>query len=155
MSVAATHEPPDGDYGQWEIALADRYPFALSEMRHPSAPLGTLEAHPLARWGIECNAGWRPIVMALLERLEKEIEGLPLDRRDRYRVVQIKEKSGRLAVSLASEPTGAMRVAIDDAGDRSRRVCELCGEPGEFARRRVYWSVRCQEHEDWLPWPPA
>lgn len=157
MSDVATEGPLHGEYGQWEIALAARYPRALSEMRHPSAPLDTLEASAIAHWGVECNPGWRPIVVALLERLESEIEALPIDRRDRYRVVQIREKSGRLAVSLASEPTVAMRALIDEASDRSTKVCELCGKPGELAERRVLWSVRCQDHEDWLPWnrPPA
>ena len=37
--------------------MAMRYPLALSEMRWPSVPLNTFDTRPLARWGIEVQAG--------------------------------------------------------------------------------------------------
>jgi hypothetical protein len=152
MTVIGFWAVSDGLFAQWEIELALRYPLALSEMRWPSEPLRRRTTRPLARWGIECRAGWRSIIIALLDRLEAEIEKQPLDRRDDYRALQIKEKFGRLAVHLAAEPTEAMWAAIDDAGEQSIRVCEVCGEPGGLAERRLYWSVRCSAHENWRPW---
>lgn len=152
MTAVRLDLPADGQYAEWQIDLALRYPLALSEMRWPSAPLGTMGARALARWGIECKPGWRSILVALLDGLEMEIEAQPLDRRDTYRVVQIKEKFGRLAVYLASDATQAMWDAIDDAGEQSIKVCEVCGAPGVLAERRFFWSVRCQGHENWLPW---
>jgi len=152
MTAVRMDLPPDGQYARWEIDLAVRYPLALSEMRWPSAPLGTMGARALARWGIECKRGWRSVVVALLDRLEREIEAQPLDERDAYRIVQIKEKFGRLTVYLASGATPAMWDAIDDAGEQSIKVCEFCGESGVLAERRFFWSVRCRAHEDWLPW---
>jgi hypothetical protein len=65
----------DGQYRSWEIEWATRFPLALSEMLLPSNPLDTIDAQPLARWGIEINAGWRPILERLLGRLEVEIPG--------------------------------------------------------------------------------
>jgi hypothetical protein len=148
---------PEGLYAEWEIDLAIRYPLALSEMRWPSVPLGKRSTRALARWGIECRAGWRQVVVSILDRLEAEIEAQPLDRRDGYRIVQIKEKLGRLTVYLASEPTAAMWTAISEASDQSSRVCEVCGEPGELAERPLLLSARCDVHATWRPWnrPPG
>ncbi|HVV49229.1 MAG TPA: hypothetical protein VHO06_06205 [Polyangia bacterium] len=154
---AAIFSPPDGLYTKWDIALSVRYPLALSEMRWPSVPLGKRTTRPLARWGIECQAGWRSVVERLLDQLEAEIEAQPLDRRDAYRIVQIKEKLGRLTVYLASKPTDAMWDAIEAASEQSTRVCEVCGEPGELAERPTFLSVRCHAHANWRPWnrPPG
>ncbi len=152
MSDAAILSPPDGLYAQWDIALSLRYPLALSELRWPSEPLGKRTTRPLARWGIECQAGWRSIVEHFLDRLEAEIGTQPLDDRDAYRIVQIKEKLGRLTVYLASEPTDAMWDAIEAASEQSTRVCEVCGEPGELAERPLFLSVRCRAHANWRLW---
>jgi hypothetical protein len=142
----------EGLYAQWEIELAIRYPLALSEMRWPSVPLGRPTTRPLARWGIECRAGWRSILEALLDRLETEIEAQPVDRRDDYRVLQMKEKLGRLTVYLASKPTETMWKAIDEASEQSAKVCEVCGEPGELAERPLLLAVRCDMHATRRPW---
>jgi hypothetical protein len=153
MGVTAFQmEPkPDGQYAEWEIQLALRYPLSLSEMRWPSAPLGRPQARPIARWGIECRAGWRALIAEFLDRLEHQIEALPLDRRDAYRIVRIKEKLGRLTVNLAAKPTEPMWETIEEAGDLSTTVCEVCGEPGELAERPLFLSVRCDNHADWRP----
>ena len=94
----------DGQYRSWEIEMAARFPLALSEMRLPSKPLDTFDTEPLARWGIEIQAGWRPIMERLLVRLEAEIEAQPADQRDQFRILQIKEKFGRLTVHMAWTP---------------------------------------------------
>lgn len=157
MTALGVWPPPDGQYAKWEIDLAVRYPLALSEMRWPSVPLGRPQTRPLARWGIECRTGWRPLIAGLLDRLEGEIETMTLDRRDAYRIVQLKEKLGRLTVHLASKPTEAMWEAIEEASDLSTRVCEVCGEAGELAERPLFLSVRCDKHASWRSWnrPPG
>ena len=152
-----TRRPPlppwleDGQYRSWEIEFASRFPLALSEMRWPSEPLKTFETKPLARWGIEIHAGWRPIMERLLERLEEEIEAQPLHDRDRFRILQIKEKFGRLTVYLA-DSTPDMDAAIQEASEKSIRTCEVCGAPGDLKERNFWWSPRCKEHEHWTPW---
>jgi hypothetical protein len=60
--------PRDGEYSQWERDLTARYPPTLAEMRSPSVPLGRPDTEPLARWGVEIHAGWRPLVERLLDR---------------------------------------------------------------------------------------
>jgi hypothetical protein len=142
----------DGRYRNWEIDFANRFPLALSEMRWPSKPLETFETEPLARWGIDIMPGWRPVLERLLERLESEIAAQPIGERDRFRIVQIKEKFGRLTIYLDAESTPAMRAAIDEAGEVSTRTCEVCGARGELQQRNGWWAPRCKQHETWRPW---
>ena len=141
----------DGEYSSWERSLVDRYPLVLSEMREPSAPLGTPEAVALARWGIECHAGWRRLIERLLAQLEAAILAQPPERRHDLRIVQMKEKFGRLRVYLASEGSPAMTAAIEAASEQSIRTCEICSEPGQLAERRGWWAARCNGHENWSP----
>jgi hypothetical protein len=141
----------DGQYRNWEIEMAARFPLALSEMLAPSVPLDTFGTEPLARWGIEIHAGWRNIVERLLERLELAIAACPADERDRYRIVQIKEKFGRLTVYLATTGLPDMEDLLRNAADESTVTCEVCGAPGELAERMAWWATRCPAHETWTP----
>lgn len=141
----------DGQYRAWELEMAARYPLALTEMRWPSTPLDTFGTEALARWGIEIHAGWRAIMERLLHRLEAEIAFQPADQRDRFRIVQIKEKFGRLTVYLESEATPEMRAALRDAEEMSIATCEVCGAPGRLADRKAWWAARCLAHENWTP----
>src|SRR5438477_10718923 len=141
----------DGQYRKWEIDMVDRFPLALSEMRSPSKPLDTFDTEPLARWGIEINAGWRSLMGRLLVRLEKEIAAQPADERDQFRIIQIKEKFGRLRVYLAGR-TPEMDAAIREAEEESIVTCEVCGAPGALEERHGWWSPRCKAHETWTPW---
>jgi hypothetical protein len=140
----------DGQYRSWEIEMTTRFPLALSEMRWPSEPLHTFETKALARWGIEIKAGWRSLVERLLVRLEAEIAAQPAEQRDRFRILQIKEKFGRLTVHMGSTP--AMQVALDEAAEESIVTCEVCGEPGVLEERHGWRSPRCKMHETWTPW---
>jgi hypothetical protein len=150
MTTVRLRRAIDGEYPDWEVELAVRYPLALSEMRWPSQPLRTIEASPVARWGIDIMTGWRRLLEQLLRRLEAEIRGQPVEDRDRFRIRQIKEKFGRLTVYLEGDPTPEMKAAIDEAGRESSVTCEVYGEPGVLAERRCYWSVQCGSHENWL-----
>jgi hypothetical protein len=140
----------DGQYRSWEVVMAMRYPLALSEMRWPSVPLHMVETQPLARWGIEINVGWQPLVERLLLQLETAIAAQPVGERDRFRILQVKEKFGRLTVHLA-DCTPEMDAAIQDASEESSRICEVCGAPGLLEEREAWWSPRCQTHETWRP----
>jgi hypothetical protein len=140
----------DGQYRNWEIELAARFPLALSEMRWPSKPLKSFDTQPLARWGIDIMTGWRPIMERLLEQLEAEITAQPIEERDRFRILQIKEKFGRLTVYTA-DSTPDMDAAIQAGADESTQICEVCGALGELRERNFWWAPRCKEHENWRP----
>jgi hypothetical protein len=143
----------DGQYRNWEIEMAARYPLALSEMRAPSAPLDTFETRALARWGLEVHAGWRGLTERLLEKLQRAITAQPTDERDRFRIVQLKEKFGSLTVYLATKGTPEMEAAIHDAREESATICDVCSAPGQLAERGPlgWWSTRCPDHETWTP----
>jgi hypothetical protein len=131
--------------------MATRYPLSLAEMNlSPSLPVRS-EATPLARWGIECRAGWRRVMESLLVDLEAAIVAQPPERRHALRIVQMKEKFGQLCVYLAGDGTPEMKRAIDAAVEQSTRTCEICSADGELAERRSWWSVRCKQHRDWMP----
>jgi hypothetical protein len=141
----------DGQYRQWELEMVARYPLTLSEMRWPSTPLDTPRTEPLARWGLEIGAGWRSVVERMLERLEPAIAAQPIDERDGLRIVQLKEKFGRLTVYFDKEPTADMKAILREAEQESIITCDVCGAPGQHAERRAWWATRCPVHETWSP----
>jgi hypothetical protein len=137
----------DGQYESWDVEMATRFPLALSEMQWPSVPLHMVETQPLARWGLEINTGWRSMMERLLVRLEEMITTQPVDDRDRFRILQVKEKFGR----LTADSTPEMDAAIQEASEESIRTCEVCGEPGVLEDRDAWWSPRCGAHQNWTP----
>jgi hypothetical protein len=122
-------------------------------MRTPSAPPDTFATRALARWGLEVHAGWRGLIERLFEKLECAIAFQAPDERDRFRIIQLKEKFGRLVVYLETEGTPEMKAAIHEASEESTNVCELCSAPGQLAERAPlgWWSTRCPDHETWTP----
>ena len=85
------------------------------------------------------------ILERLLGRLEAEIAAQPMDYRERFQILQIKEKFGQLTVYLA-DSTRDMDAVIRAPADESTRTCEVCGAPGELKQRDYWWAPRCGEH---------
>jgi hypothetical protein len=141
----------DGQYRSWDVEMMKRFPLTLTEMRSPSVHLQMVETQPLARWGIDINVGWRSIMERLLARLEAVIAVQPPDERDRFRILQVKEKFGRLTVYLA-DSIAEMDAAIHEASEESIRTCEVCGAAGVLDERHAWWSPRCKAHEAWTPY---
>jgi hypothetical protein len=105
---------------------------------------------PLARAvGFECFRGWRPLLGRLLERLERAIAEQPPEAQAEFRIIQIKQKFGRLRVYLSTTATPEMRAAIDEAEEESIATCEVCSAPGRLADRNGWTSVKCTDHENW------
>lgn len=142
----------DGQYSEWNALLAARYPLSLSEILHPSVPLHRMDTSPMARWGIECNAGWRKLIERFLERFEAAIRAETVSERHRFRIEDIKEKFGRLTIYLASAGTPEMIAAIQDASDESTGTCDVCSAPGQLADRNGWFATRCPGHERWTRW---
>jgi hypothetical protein len=65
------------------------------------------------------HAGWRGLIARLLDRLERAIAAQAPDERERFRIVQLKEKFGSLTVYLATMGTLEMEAAIRDAREES------------------------------------
>ena len=124
--------PPSrqGRGDNWTAALVLRYPLARSV-------------------GFECFKGWRPILGRLLERLESAIGQQPVEVQADYRIIQVKQKFGRLRVYLSTMATPEMRAAIDEAEAESIATCEVCSAPGQMVDRNGWTSVKCADHQNW------
>jgi hypothetical protein len=130
MSDPSTQSRADDHGGDWQTALALRYPLARSV-------------------GFACFGGWQPLLARLLDRLEAASVALPVDARDDFHVLHIKQKFGRLTVHLSKEGTAEMLAAVREAEEASVVTCEVCSAPGRLAERNAWWSVRCADHENW------
>ena len=130
MNDLTPQSPSEGHRGNWQDALALRYPMARSV-------------------GFECFGGWRPILARLFDRLEAAITLLPAGSSAGFHIVQIKQKFGNLSVHLSTEGTPEMQAAVRDAEEASLVTCEVCSAPGRLAERNAWWSVRCSGHENW------
>ena len=119
-----------GRRDNWTAALLLRYPLARSV-------------------AFECFKGWRPILGRLLEQLECAIVQQPVEAQGDFRIIQIKQKFGRLRVYLSKTATPDMRAAIDEAEEESTTTCEVCSVPGQLVDRNGWTSVKCADHENW------
>lgn len=96
---------------------------------------------PFGLFGIECEAGWYPLLIPILEYIVKynlEHEGSEIS------ITQIKEKYGELRVYV-DHGTPELFDMIDDATDKSLEICEVCGRPGELRDIRGWLYTRCDE----------
>ena len=116
--------------------LVERFPLALADAleAEPESPFGA--------YGIECGAGWEPVLTELLVQLESEIAAQPEAARVELRVSQIKQKFGMLRVYLRSQRTEAMEQAIEAAVGVAARTCEVCSAPA----RLDGWACLCERH---------
>lgn len=81
----------------------------------PSGPGG-----PVTGYKADVGAGWHP----LLDELHAELAAADPD----YQTIQVKEKFGTLRVYVYGLP--ATDAIIDHYEERSRSICENCGQPG-------------------------
>lgn len=95
--------------------------------------------------GIDCDAGWYPILV----QLDKDIAALHPD----YEVYQVKEKFGGLRYYIGGTPqevTVEVHKLISEAESLSLVTCELCGEPGTLRDQRWVRTL-CDAHKDYKP----
>ena len=106
--------------------------------------------------GLECGAGWYPLLDELFIVLERCIaEGMEsgqwqerIDSGDAHpwpHALQIKEKFGGLRVYIGQRPP-EMSAAIELALRRAAITCDQCGEPGSLRRLSGYLCTRCELH---------
>lgn len=112
--------------------------------------------------GLECGAGWFPLLDALFIVLERCIvEGIQTGQwQDRIGeghthrwpyALQIKEKFGGLRVHV-SQWDVPMRAAIDLAKVRADGTCDQCADPGSLRRLGGYMCTRCDLHAQARGW---
>lgn len=126
-----------------------------------------LQQHPLIfrafgrpdRWndpfsernGVECGPGWSEIVQGLaswLEQRARELKMSGVSERDVPRVLQVKEKFGtlRFCARVPDILLNHWHREVEAAEERSAKVCECCGAPGQLLREG-WWRTRCEKCE--------
>jgi hypothetical protein len=98
----------------------------------------------LSHVGIETGDGWFDIIYELSAKLESLIEKLPLEERNNYYAVQVKEKFGLLNFYM-SRATEEMRSLTGEAEGKSASTCEECGQPGKLQGGR-WFKTLCEAH---------
>lgn len=86
---------------------------------------------------IECELGWYDLVEAITVKLQQYNEKC-LCQEDMIWPLQIKEKYGELRYYISSAPK-EIRDFIAEQTEKSRTICEKCGQPGEtYGKNWVY-----------------
>jgi len=95
-------------------------------------------------YGIECGAGWMPLIHDMSEELSK-IDGIEY--------AQIKEKFAHLRVyldyadSVSKEDIAKCHEIISKYEGLSSTTCEICGKEAKLCRSTSGWlSTLCDEH---------
>lgn len=103
--------------------------------------------HTLMCWGFCCGDGWFTLLWGLSEELEALIREQPEADQRLICAMQVKEKFGGLRFYMKAS-TPAMNEAIARAEDKSRSICEDCGDPvtGGPVNVRGLVSTVCLEH---------
>jgi len=95
-------------------------------------------------WGDEVGVGWAPIVMKCHRLLQHLDSG--------YRILQIKEKFGRLryyfdsTVPYDSITYDIMHYVVNEAEAHCARTCELCGVEGTLRNNSGWYKTLCDDH---------
>ena len=96
-------------------------------------------------WQPECDAGWHPMILEALAKIDKIVGGDA----DKFRIRQIKEKFGELRFYFAADDDVRAEIAaiVDAIEKRSRSMCEVCGVDGcSIKSYSGYYKCVCVEH---------
>lgn len=95
--------------------------------------------------GFQHGNGWYELLVRTFERIAPEVATFNLELGKigtRFKLLEVKEKFGELRI-IAMPTTQAITFAFLDAREESRRICELCGAPGEL--RTAYSRSLCTQ----------
>jgi len=121
-----------------------KYMFAEMERRQAeiNSELAKVKAvgvfYPIA-FGFECDDGW----FELLDNLMDEIKKIDVNRS--VSVHQVKEKFGglRFYIEGGNEEVDNL---IDEAEEKSYKICEICGKEGELCVASHWYKTVCNDH---------
>jgi len=95
-------------------------------------------------FGFECGDGWYDLIYQLCEEIEKQslLEDVCVPE-----AIQVKEKFGELRFYVSGTTSSILDV-IEDAADKSEKICEICGQPGITLENRGWLKTRCEKHKN-------
>lgn len=94
-------------------------------------------------FGFDCGDGWFDLIWGLSEDLQ-------LITKNKIKTVQVKEKFGGLSFYIGAVPKELSRVVytiIREAGRRSYKICERCGDKGELCKAGYWYATVCTKPE--------
>ena len=97
----------------------------------------------LMAFGLDCGAGWHPLIKELLDKLQAYVNGFP--QLKHFRIVQIKEKWGELCV-YTNLGTDVINNLIEKYEKKSLTICEICGKPGKLRKDLSWMQTLCDAH---------
>lgn len=98
-----------------------------------------------AMWGgFDCDDGWFDLLFDLSVTIETVNNSLLED--DWIQAMQVKEKFGELRFYVNSAPEEIQHL-ISQAEERSTRICEVCGDPGNINATKRWLKTVCEEHK--------
>lgn len=102
----------------------------------------TLQSNLMA-FGLDCGAGWHPLIKELLDKLQKYVNAFP--QLMHFRIVQIKEKWGGLCV-YTNFGTDVINKCIEEYEKKSFTICEICGKSGKLREDLSWIQTLCDDH---------
>ena len=94
---------------------------------------------PATDWKNDVGKGWH----SLLDELHAELVKVNPD----YRTEQVKEKFAALTVYISPWSDEIFQI-LQKYYDRSKTICEYCGEPGEVRHSRFWLKTLCDKCEN-------
>ena len=110
-------------------------------------PDPTLQNNLMA-FGFECDAGWYPMIIELMDKIQDFVDNNP--EYNDLRVMQVKEKFAGLRVYM-NYYLQEIDDLIDEYESRSYKTCEICGADGKERENRHWYKVLCdKDYEEWI-----
>ncbi|KAK0184512.1 hypothetical protein F5146DRAFT_240949 [Armillaria mellea] len=88
----------------------------------------------MQKWGLECSRGWEGLIRQICNQLKgKDVA-----------FIQIKEKFGKLRIYVEDGDPETQRY-LQEMEEKSAKVCEKCGKPGNLAVSNGWLFATCEE----------
>jgi len=103
----------------------------------------------LMAFGFECDKGWHPMIIELLDKIQDMVNNNPEEYLD-LRIMQIKEKFGGLRV-YTNFYDEDIELLLSEYEEKSNTICEICGRPGELRENHFWLKTLCDKcNEKWF-----
>jgi hypothetical protein len=93
------------------------------------------------RLRFECREGWLNLIDETFAKVKEVVQKEKLED---FKIVQIKNKMGRLRIYENRIESQVIRQILNEAEKTSMTVCEMCGGVGELKCVDHYWIVLCK-----------
>lgn len=128
--------------GHFEKYTEPIHPQVVDLSKYPMCEVDPTLQNNLMAFGLDCGAGWHPLIKELLDKLQNYVNRFP--QLVNFRITQIKEKWGGLCV-YTNFGTDVINKCIEEYGEKSYTICESCGKPGVLRDDLSWIQTLCDE----------